>query len=96
VKRHVRDAGVAGSNPATPTILLGAFCPFSRGLSRSARPRRPLDAVALRFIEPASPYAPRQLACVWRPMPSFRSSGGGLSEFAKFLSDRVHVLHFMT
>jgi hypothetical protein len=21
VKRHVRDAGVAGSNPATPTIL---------------------------------------------------------------------------
>jgi hypothetical protein len=47
VKRHVRDAGVAGSNPATPTILLGAFCPFSRGLSRSARPRRPLDAVAL-------------------------------------------------
>ena len=83
MKRHVRDAGVAGSNPATPTILLGAFCPFSRGLSRSARPRRPLDAVALRFIEP-------------RPMPSFRNKGGGLSEFAKFLSDRVHVLHFMT
>jgi hypothetical protein len=48
VKRHVRDAGVAGSNPATPTILLGAFCPFSRGLSRLARPKRhPLDAVAL-------------------------------------------------
>ncbi len=35
VEHCVRDAGVAGSNPATPTKISLGFCPFSRALSRS-------------------------------------------------------------
>jgi hypothetical protein len=32
VKRHVRDAGVAGSNPATPTKISLGFLPFFPGI----------------------------------------------------------------
>jgi hypothetical protein len=80
MKRRVRDAGVAGSNPATPTII-----PIPQHFHRFKAPQTPAGAP----VEPQD----RETVLRWHQRISGAIAGGESSGRSRCRAANMRVLH---